>query len=132
MADSRVPTNGAASQEDEGAETGTENGRTRARAAARDAQPGESPRRPASERDAPFHALSWLLEGITGVAEELRHNDLGLSQEFWVHAYATRREALLALRAAVDDLITKCDADEKREEEQQKRRERRGDIRIDF
>ena len=60
----------------------------------------DQPRRqPSSDRENAFNSLAWMLEGATGLMEELRHSDLGLSEEFWVHALAARREGLLALRA---------------------------------
>lgn len=89
-----------------------------------------STRRPADQRENAFQGVAWLLEGITGVVEELRHSDLGLSEEFWVHAYAARRESLLAVRAVVDQLIEKAEADDRQEEERRQRRERRGGINI--
>lgn len=64
-----------------------------------------SPRRPREERTDAFDLAAWLLEGLTGLAGEVRHNDLGLPKEFWVHAYAARREALLAARALIDDAL---------------------------
>lgn len=68
------------------------------------------PRRPRSERKA-FDAISWLLEGITGLSEEIQHNDLGLSEEFWTHAYAARKETLLAVRALVDNALEQCETE---------------------
>ena len=79
-----------------------------------------------------FNALAWLLEGATGFYEELRHNDLGLPEEFWVHAQAAQRETLLAARAAIDTLIEKVNAAERAEQERQQRRERRGGVDIEF
>lgn len=90
----------------------------------------ETPRKAAENRPNAFNALAWLLEGATGLIEEMRHNDLGLPEDFWVHAYAARRESLLALRAALDDLIEKTESAQRQVEEQQKRRERRGGIEI--
>ncbi|GIV76236.1 hypothetical protein FKZ61_014750 [Litorilinea aerophila] len=90
------------------------------------------PRRPASQRENAFNLLAWLAEGATGVLEELRHNDLGLSEEFWVHAYAARREALLAARALIDSLLEKTEKPVRQAQERAERRRRRGDIRIDF
>jgi sarcosine oxidase delta subunit len=89
------------------------------------------PRRPRSQRENAFNAVAWLLEGVTGIFEELRHNNLGLSEEFWVHAYAARRESLLALRELVDSTIEHCDREERRRTEQQKRQERRGQVQIE-
>lgn len=109
-----------------------ESTRTRGRARPYQPQYGDSVRKSAEERENSFHALAWLLEGATGLIEELRHNDLGLPEEFWMHAYAARREALLAMRAALDDLIEKSGAEEAKQQEQQKRRERRGGIDIEF
>lgn len=79
----------------------------RARARQRDYRPRYSKpnRRPAAEREGAFNALLWLLDGATGVVEELRHNDLGLPEDFWVHAAAARKETLMALRAILDDWI---------------------------
>ncbi len=89
-------------------------------------------RRPSGERENAFNALAWLLEGATGLIEELRHNDLGLPEDFWVHAYAARKESLLALRAILDDMIEQSESQVKKEEEKQKRRDRRGGINVDF
>jgi hypothetical protein len=89
-------------------------------------------RKPRDDRPDAFNALAWLLEGATGLFEELRHNDLGLSEEFWVHAYAARRETLLALRAALDELIKRSESQIRLEQERQQRHERRRDIKIDF
>ncbi len=90
------------------------------------------PRRPGGEREAAFNSLAWLLEGATGLIEELRHNDLGLPEEFWMHAYAARREGLLALRAVLDDMIERSSVQIKQESERQKRQERRGGIDVEF
>ena len=105
---------------------------TRERAQARGYRPKyEQPsRRPASDREASFNVWVWLLEGATGAAEELRHNDLGLSEDFWVHAAAARREGLLAVRAIIDQMV---DEEVKQEEkERDERRSRRGGIQVDF
>lgn len=92
----------------------------------------ESPRRPAEERDNAFNALAWLLEGASGVFEELRHNDLGLSEEFWVHFYAARRESLLAARAFVDTLLEQTEQESRKAQEQAQRRSRRGSVEVEF
>lgn len=104
----------------------------RDRARRRNYQPEyqEPDRKPASERPASFNLLAWLVEGATGLLEEVRHNDLGLSEQFWVHAYAARRETLLALRAALDDLIAYTESEAQQEKERQQRRQRRGSIDI--
>ena len=90
---------------------------------------GPSGRRPAAEREGAFNVWMWLLEGATGAIEEVRHNDLGLSEDFWVHAAAARRESLLALRAVLDQMI---DGEETQQtEERDQRRARRGGIQVD-
>ena len=104
----------------------------RQRAQQRDYRPhyGKPKRQPASEREGAFNALLWLLDGATGVVEELRHNDLGLSEDFWVHAAAARKETLMALRAVLDDWI-----DEEEEAPTPPKADppkRRGGIDIDF
>lgn len=106
--------------------------RTRARASSYRPAYDDSPRRPAAERDTAFHALLWLLEGATGVMEELRHNDLGLSEEFWVHAYSARREGLLAMRAVLDEFIEHTEAQQTADREREQRQTRRGGINVDF
>jgi len=116
--------------EDDEAPAGTN--RTRARASAYRPAHEDSPRRPAGERDTAFNALLWLLEGATGVMEELRHNDLGLSEEFWVHAYAARREGLLAMRAVLDEFIENSEAQQTADREREQRQTRRGGINVDF
>ena len=88
-------------------------------------------RKPAADRPNAFNTVAWLLEGATGLFEEARHNDLGLPEAFWVHAYAARREALLALRAVLDDLIERSDSHAQQEQARQQRRERRGGIEIE-
>lgn len=113
-------------------ETRRATARARAHASGYEPPRGTPSRRPASERENAFNALAWLLEGATGLLEEVRHNDLGLSEEFWIHASATRREGLLAMRALIDSLLEKCDAADAALQESQKRRERRGGIEIEF
>lgn len=89
-------------------------------------------RRPAGERDSAFNALAWLIEGATGVVEELRHSDLGLSEDFWVHAAAARREGLLAARAVLDQLLEETEQQQAAERQRQERQSRRGGINVDF
>ncbi|HHY57814.1 MAG TPA: hypothetical protein GYA08_20515 [Chloroflexi bacterium] len=104
----------------------------RQRARQRDYRPRYSKpgRRPAAEREGAFNALLWLLDGATGIVEELRHNDLGLPEDFWVHAVAARKETLMALRAILDDWIDEeHDAPAPPKSEPPKRR---GGIDIDF
>jgi hypothetical protein len=88
-------------------------------------------RRPADERENAFDLLAWMLEGATGIVDELRHNDLGLSEEFWIHAAAARRESLLAMHAALESIIEKTNAADKAQQERAERRERRGGITIE-
>ena len=76
--------------------------------------------------------MLWLLEGATGVMEEIRHNDLGMSEDFWIHAYAARRESLLAMRAALDQFIASTEAQGSDQRENKPRGPRRGGIDIDF
>lgn len=90
----------------------------------------EVARRPGNERENAFNVVNWLMEGAGGLMEEFRHNDLGLSEEFWIHAEITRREGLLAMRALVDSLIEKCDAADAAIAEQQVKR--RGEISIEI
>jgi hypothetical protein len=92
---------------------------------------GKSARRPASEREGAFNALMWMLDGATGMIEELRHNDLGLPEDFWVHAYAARRESLMALRAILDEWIDD-EAPPSEPPANDDRPKRRGGINIDF
>lgn len=114
------------------------NGNEQSRPAGRAAQPpytpeyGEVPRRPAAERENAFNALAWLLEGASGLVEELRHNDLGLSEEFWIHFYAARRESLLAARALVDSLLEQTEAESRKVQDQAARRARRGGVDVEF
>lgn len=94
--------------------------------------PYEQPARtPASEREEAFNFVAWLADGATGILEELRHNDLGLTEEFWLHAYAARRESLLALRSFLDTVIEKTDGAAQQEAERRQRRQRRGGINIE-
>ena len=93
------------------------------------ARPG---RRPAAARESAFNALLWVLDGATGLVEELRHNDLGLPEAFWTHAYAARREGLLALRSLLDTLIDEAPATSSPEGAPEKAPQRRGEVQIDF
>jgi hypothetical protein len=106
----------------------------RERARARGYRPpyDEPTRKPAGERDTSFNALAWLIEGATGFVEELRHNDLGLSEDFWVHAAAARREGLLAARAVLDQLLEETEEQQAAERQRQERQTRRGGINVDF
>ncbi|MBE2239343.1 MAG: hypothetical protein IAE81_16255 [Caldilineaceae bacterium] len=108
-----------------------ENARRRAQRRTHRARYEQPGRRPASEREGAFNALMWLLDGATGLIEEMRHNDLGLPEDFWVHAYAARKESLMALRAVLDDWIDE-DQPTPPADARQKRQERRGGINIDF
>jgi len=74
----------------------------------------------------------WLLQGLVGLSEELRHSDLGLPEEFWVHAYAARREALLAARALVDAALENCASTEHAAAPETKKPPQRGQVSIDF
>lgn len=87
-----------------------------------------SPRQPRTERAQPFTFSSWLLEGMVGLSEELRHNDLGLPPAFWTHAHAARREGLLACRALVDAALARCEADAARQKEEPASQRGRVDI----
>ena len=89
-------------------------------------------RRPAAKRPASFNPLAWVADGVTGAIEEVRHNDLGLSQDFWTHLYAVRRESLLTAQALVESLIAKVEGKGDEQEERKQRRERRGSVDIDF
>jgi hypothetical protein len=55
---------------------------------------------------------------------------LGLSEEFWVHLYAMRREGLLAARAGIDSLLARTEAEGHKSEEEIKRKERRGGVEV--
>jgi hypothetical protein len=110
----------------------TQTNRDRARQRPYEPEYEKTERKPRDDRPNAFYALAWLLEGATGLFEEVRHNDLGLPEEFWVHAYAARRETLLALRAALDELIKRSESQTRREQERQQRRERRGNIKVDL
>jgi len=88
------------------------------------------PRRPKSDRENAFDFTAWLMEGVLGVAEEVRHNDLGLPEDFWTHAYAARREALLAARALIDAALENCDRPSSTSRSHA--RKQRGRVNIDF
>jgi hypothetical protein len=88
-------------------------------------------RRPRTERENAFDVTSWLLEGVVGIAEELRHNDLGLPEEFWTHAYTARKEALLAARTLLDVAIERCD-ETALPTSRRRQRKQRGNVNIHF
>ena len=94
--------------------------------------PYEKSGRRGGDRDDAFNALAWLLEGAAGLIDEFRNNDLGLPEDFWVHAYAARREMMLAARAVIDEALAEEDNAAQREGEREQRRERRGGINIEF
>jgi len=116
----------------ESKDAGRASNRDRAQARGYEPAAEKTERRPSAEREQAFNALAWLAEGTVGLLEELRHNDLGLPEDFWVHAYAARKEGLLAVRAVFDDLIARTESQGVQETEKQQRRERRGGINIDF
>lgn len=106
---------------------------SRAKAAEANYQPEydrPGPRRSAAARANAFNAVAWMVEGATGLVEELRHSDLGLSEEFWVHLYAARREGLLAARAAIDSLLAQTEKEHRAAQEQQERKARRGGVAV--
>ena len=92
----------------------------------------ESPRKPKTERENAFDMGAWLVQGLLGFSEELRHSDLGLPEDFWVHAYAARKEALLAARALVDAALESYAAEESKKAAQKKKPSQRGQVSIDF
>jgi sarcosine oxidase delta subunit len=106
----------------------------RTRAAARGYRPphAKPSRRPADEREDSFNALAWIVEGATGFIEEMRRNDLGLSEEFWVHAAAARRESLLAARALLDQWLEETQKQQTTQRTREERQARRGGINVDF
>jgi hypothetical protein len=89
-------------------------------------------RKPGAERPNSFNPLAWLADGVTGVVEEVRHNDLGLSQEFWTHLYAARRESLMTAQAFVNSLLAWSESAGDKQAERQQQRERRGNVQIKF
>jgi hypothetical protein len=106
----------------------------RAKAAEANYQPGyDNPgrRRSSEDRANAFNTLAWMMEGATGLVEELRHSDLGLSEQFWVHLYAMRREGLLAARAAIDSLLSQTEKESIEAQEQSQRQARRGEVAIE-
>jgi hypothetical protein len=124
--------NGRSAPDTGGSEAGSsENARGAARK--RPYKPSYDPadRKPAGERETAFNAAMWLLEGATGMLEELRHNDFGLPEDFWVHAYAARREGLLAMRAVLDEMIARSEAEQAKADDREKRQSRRGGISVD-
>ncbi len=92
---------------------------------------GDSPRKPGDQRKNAFNGTGWLAEGLLGAWEEARRSDFGLSEDFWKHAYAARRESLLAARAALDAVLERTESKTVQEEERAQRRERRGGIDIE-
>lgn len=92
----------------------------------------ESPRQPKSERPDAFNPTLWLIEGVGGFLDEIQHNDLGLPEEFWVHAYAARKEGLLAARALIDHAIQRSDEELAKAAQKDEKKARRGGVDIDF
>jgi hypothetical protein len=121
---------------------GNGNGRNHVHTSAQeDAHPGDGPstetppgstRRARTERENAFDVGSWLLQGLAGLSEELRHNDLGLPEDFWTHAYAARKEALLAAKALVDAALESCNEEKATQDEKKKKPPQRGQVSIDF
>ena len=89
-------------------------------------------RRPRHERKNAFDVSAWLIEGVLGLAEEFRHNNLGLPEEFWVHASAARKETLLAARALIDTAIEHCEEGEAANAKRETARRQRGRVNINF
>ena len=115
-------------------DAGKSDGNRRTKAAEANYQPDydrPGPRRSSEARANAFNAVAWMVEGATGLAEELRHSDLGLSEEFWVHLYAARREGLLAARAAIDSLLAQTEKEHREAQEQNERKARRGGVAVE-
>ena len=57
--------------------------------------------------EAGFDFADWVADGIRGARHTIQTQAVscGLPDPFWEHAHASRREALLALRALVDVAI---------------------------
>jgi hypothetical protein len=55
-----------------------------------------------------------------------------LSQDFWTHLYAVRRESLLTAQALVDSLLAWSESAGDKQAERQQQRERRGNVQIKF
>ncbi len=107
--------------------------RSRKAGAASYEPPYEDPqRKPKTERKDAFNATAWLIEGVSGMLDEIQHNDLGLPQDFWVHAYAARKEGLLAARALIDHAIQRSDEELAKAAQKEEKRTRRGGVDIDF
>ncbi len=90
------------------------------------------PRQPKSERPDAFNPTLWLIEGVGGFLDEIQHNDLGLPEDFWVHAYAARKEGLLAARALIDHAIQRSDDELAKAAKKEEKQARRGGVDIDF
>ena len=118
---SSIPINDGSSQNGNGAATSDPSPQTTAE---------PPPRQPRAERADAFTFSAWLLEGLVGLGEEVQRNDLGLPPAFWTHAYAARRETLLAARALLDAALARCEADASRQDE--KTGNQRGRVDIDF
>lgn len=77
-----------------------------------------------------FNPVAWVVDGATGVVEEVKNNDLGLSEEFWIHFNAMQKEGLLALRAAIDSVLANAEKATKEVKEQVERQARRGEVKV--
>lgn len=128
----------ATQSENQPNKVGQNKGKKRANARTKVAETGyvpeyknPSPRRSSEDRANAFNSLAWMVEGATGLVEELRHSDLGLSEAFWVHLYAMRREGLLAARAAIDSLLAQSEKESQEAQDQIKREARRGEVAIE-
>lgn len=95
---------------------------------AADPQPQPSSQHGRDDQPHEFHFSAWLLEGLAGLSKELQHTHLGLPEAFWTHAYAARRETLLAVRALVDAALARCET----QKPSQNRPKQRGQVQIDF
>jgi len=124
--------NGASSGTHNGANSGHAEQPAEASAQAGQDEYAESPRKPKTERENAFDASAWLIQGLIGLGEELRHSDLGLPEDFWVHAYAARKEALLAARVLVDTALEKCASEEAAQSAPKKKPPQRGQVSINF
>jgi len=81
-------------------------------------------------RSTAFNPVAWVVDGATGVVEEVKNNDLGLNEEFWVHFNAMQREGLLAARAAIDSILANAEKATKEVKEQVERQTRRGEVKV--
>ncbi|MCD6289883.1 MAG: hypothetical protein J7M34_05210 [Anaerolineae bacterium] len=77
---------------------------------------------------AEFDLKNWLSEGIRGVRQEMKVRPRLMPEEFCEHVRASQREALLAVRSLLDEVIERLEPAEARTPSRRSRRRQPAEV----